>query len=121
MARRRGPLGGRALLLQHADVPGQPLVKEIDYQPDSRRMPHPFVGHQPHLPVVIVARRDAPHEVRLRALHTGTGEELWAIDAPAMTACGPSVVDGRLLWGYGFMLFGDPGPGGLLCLEVGAA
>jgi polyvinyl alcohol dehydrogenase (cytochrome) len=55
---------------------------------------------------------------RMLALHTETGETLWSMDAPAPTACGPSVVDGRLLWGYGFTLFGDPGPGGILALEV---
>lgn len=55
---------------------------------------------------------------RLLALHTETGATLWSMDAPAKTACGPSIVDGRLLWGYGFILFGGPGPGGLLALEV---
>ena len=44
-----------------------------------------------------------------------------AVDAraPAKTACGPSIVDGRVLWGYGFILFGGPGPGGVLAFEVG--
>jgi len=55
---------------------------------------------------------------RLHAFATGTGEELWADDAPAMTACGPSIVDGRVLWGYGFILFGGPGPGGLLAYSL---
>lgn len=55
---------------------------------------------------------------RLLALNTATGEALWTMDAPAKTACGPSIVDGRVLWGYGFILFGGPGPGGILALEV---
>jgi polyvinyl alcohol dehydrogenase (cytochrome) len=54
----------------------------------------------------------------LLALHTETGETLWTMDAPSKTACGPSIVDGRILWGYGFVLFGGPGPGGVLALEV---
>lgn len=55
---------------------------------------------------------------KMLALDTATGETLWSMDAPAKTACGPSIVDGRVLWGYGFILFGGPGPGGILALEV---
>jgi polyvinyl alcohol dehydrogenase (cytochrome) len=57
---------------------------------------------------------------RMLALDTETGTTLWSMDAPAKTACGPSIVDGRVLWGYGFILFGGPGPGGILALEVPA-
>jgi polyvinyl alcohol dehydrogenase (cytochrome) len=53
----------------------------------------------------------------LLALDTETGASLWRMDAPAKTACGPSIVDGRVLWGYGFILFGGPGPGGILAFE----
>lgn len=56
---------------------------------------------------------------RMLALDTGSGRTLWSMDAPAKTACGPSIVDGRVLWGYGFTLFGGPGPGGVLALEIG--
>ncbi len=55
---------------------------------------------------------------RLSALHTQTGEELWGFDAPDKTACGPSIVDGRVLWGYGFVLFGGPGPGGVMSFAI---
>jgi polyvinyl alcohol dehydrogenase (cytochrome) len=55
---------------------------------------------------------------RLVALDTATGKVRWSMDAPAQTACGPSIVDGRVLWGYGFTLFGGPGPGGILALEL---
>ena len=55
---------------------------------------------------------------RLLALDTVDGSTVWSMDAPAKTACGPSIVDGRVVWGYGFMLFGGPGPGGVLALEV---
>lgn len=57
---------------------------------------------------------------KLLALDTDTGEEIWTAQAPAQTACGPSIVDGRVLWGYGFILFGGPGPGGVLAFEVGS-
>jgi polyvinyl alcohol dehydrogenase (cytochrome) len=56
---------------------------------------------------------------RLLALDTVDGTTLWSHDAPAQTACGPSIVDDRLLWGYGFVLFGGPGPGGIQAFEVG--
>jgi polyvinyl alcohol dehydrogenase (cytochrome) len=50
----------------------------------------------------------------LIALDTRSGSRLWTHQAPAKTACGPSIVDGRVLWGYGFILFGSPGPGGVI-------
>jgi polyvinyl alcohol dehydrogenase (cytochrome) len=50
----------------------------------------------------------------LAALDTRTGRRLWTAQAPAPTASGPSIVHGRVLWGYGFILFGSPGPGGLI-------
>lgn len=55
---------------------------------------------------------------RMVAVDVEDGTTLWSMEAPAKTACGPSIVDGRVLWGYGFILFGGPGPGGLLALEV---
>jgi len=57
-------------------------------------------------------------EGRFLALDPATGKTLWSMDGPAKTGCGPSIVDGRILWGYGFILFGAPGPGGVLALEV---
>jgi polyvinyl alcohol dehydrogenase (cytochrome) len=52
------------------------------------------------------------------ALDTSTGIELWRFQAPDKTACGPSIVDSRVLWGYGFILFRGGGSGGLLAFEV---
>lgn len=56
-------------------------------------------------------------EAHLHAFEVSTGKELWKMDAPDKTACGPSIVDGRLVWGYGFILFGGPGKGGVIALE----
>ena len=50
----------------------------------------------------------------LAALDTQTGARLWTYQAPDRTGCGPSIVDGRVLWGYGFILFGPAGEGGVL-------
>jgi polyvinyl alcohol dehydrogenase (cytochrome) len=54
----------------------------------------------------------------MAALDTRNGKELWRYQAPDKTACGPSIVDGRVLWGYGFILFGGPGKGGLMSFTV---
>ena len=54
----------------------------------------------------------------LAALDTQTGARLWTYQAPARTGCGPSIVDGRVLWGYGFILFGPAGEGGVLSFTV---
>ncbi|HEY7137690.1 MAG TPA: PQQ-binding-like beta-propeller repeat protein [Acidimicrobiia bacterium] len=53
------------------------------------------------------------------ALGTRTGTRLWSYQAPDKTACGPSIVDGRVLWGYGFILFGPAGKGGVISFTVG--
>ena len=55
---------------------------------------------------------------QMLALDTGTGETSWSYDAPNQTASGASIVDGRVLWGYGFVLFGGPGPGGVISFSV---
>ncbi|HEV2310634.1 MAG TPA: PQQ-binding-like beta-propeller repeat protein, partial [Acidimicrobiia bacterium] len=52
------------------------------------------------------------------AIDTATGGQLWRYDAPGPVASGPSIVDGRVLWGYGFTLFSGPGPGGILNFAV---
>ena len=54
----------------------------------------------------------------MAALSTPTGRRLWTYRAPAKTASGPSIVDGRVLWGYGFILFGGAGPGGVISFAV---
>jgi polyvinyl alcohol dehydrogenase (cytochrome) len=55
---------------------------------------------------------------RLVAFAVATGEELWSHDAPARTGCGPSIVGGRVLWGYGFTLFDGPGDGGVISFAL---
>src|SRR5262245_64823318 len=55
----------------------------------------------------------------LAALDTRTGAKLWSHEAPAKTGCGPSIVDGRMLWGYGFTLFSGPGDGGVISFALG--
>jgi outer membrane protein assembly factor BamB len=54
----------------------------------------------------------------LAALDTRTGARLWTHTAPARTGCGPSIVRGRLLWGYGFTLFSGPGDGGVISFAL---
>jgi polyvinyl alcohol dehydrogenase (cytochrome) len=54
----------------------------------------------------------------MAALDAATGHELWRRQAPARSASGPSIVDGRVLWGYGFILFGPAGAGGLISFGV---
>jgi len=56
----------------------------------------------------------------LAALDTRTGGRLWTYRAPARTGCGPSIVNGRVLWGYGFSLFSGPGPGGIISFVLGS-
>jgi len=48
-----------------------------------------------------------------------TGRRLWTWDASARTVCGPSIVNGRVLRGYGFTLFSGPGPGGVISFVLG--
>jgi polyvinyl alcohol dehydrogenase (cytochrome) len=55
----------------------------------------------------------------LAALDTRTGARLWTHDAPTRTGCGPSFVNGRVLWGYGFTLFSGPGEGGVISFVLG--
>jgi polyvinyl alcohol dehydrogenase (cytochrome) len=54
----------------------------------------------------------------LAALDTRTGARLWTYVAPDKTGCGPSIVDGRVLWGYGFAFFGAVGQGGVVSFTV---
>jgi polyvinyl alcohol dehydrogenase (cytochrome) len=61
----------------------------------------------------------ATDKATMAALDTRTGRELWRYTAPAPVASGPSIVAGRVLWGYGFTLFGGPGPGGVISFTLG--
>lgn len=80
----------------------------------------------PDLPGKILGPVSAVHGVvfvptdssQLFALDTRTGAQLWTFRAPAQSACGPSIVDGRVLWGYGFTLFSGSGPGGILSFSL---
>jgi polyvinyl alcohol dehydrogenase (cytochrome) len=51
------------------------------------------------------------------ALDSATGEELWRFEAPNSVGAGPAVVDGSVLWGYGFALFEGAGEGGLIAFQ----
>jgi polyvinyl alcohol dehydrogenase (cytochrome) len=55
---------------------------------------------------------------KLLALDVRNGKQLWTTDAPDKTGCGPAVVDGTVLWGFGFTLFRGPGDGGLVSFAV---
>ena len=52
------------------------------------------------------------------ALDASTGEELWRHDAPNQVGSGPTIEDGRVLWGYGYALFDGPGEGGLIAFAL---
>jgi polyvinyl alcohol dehydrogenase (cytochrome) len=54
------------------------------------------------------------------ALDAATGDELWRDEAPNSVGSGPAVVDGMVLWGYGYALFEGAGDGGVLAYSLGA-
>jgi polyvinyl alcohol dehydrogenase (cytochrome) len=54
----------------------------------------------------------------LAALDTSSGKQLWTFTAPNKTGCGPAIVGNRVVWGYGFFLFGGAGAGGVLSFTV---
>jgi polyvinyl alcohol dehydrogenase (cytochrome) len=54
-------------------------------------------------------------------LDVRTGAKVWTFKAPAQVGGGASLVDGRLLWGYGFTLFAGAGKGGIISFAPGAA
>jgi polyvinyl alcohol dehydrogenase (cytochrome) len=54
----------------------------------------------------------------LVALDTRDGKQLWSYDAPAKTGCGPSIVDGNVLWGYGFTFGPGSGTGGVISFRL---
>jgi polyvinyl alcohol dehydrogenase (cytochrome) len=57
----------------------------------------------------------------MTALDTSDGKTLWSYHAPDKVGGGASIVDGRVLWGYGFTLFSGPGQGGVISFAVSAA
>lgn len=56
----------------------------------------------------------------MMAFDTGTGKKLWSFEAPGKIGGGPAIVDGQVLWGYGFILFRGVSEGGLLSFTPGA-
>jgi hypothetical protein len=52
------------------------------------------------------------------ALDVGDGSELFRAVAPNQIGAGPTIIDGHVLWGYGYALFGGPGAGGLIDFTV---
>lgn len=69
------------------------------------------------VPGVAFVGTDAGH---MAALDTGTGKKLWTFEAPAKTGCGPAIVDGRVFWGYGFILFRGTSEGGVMTFTIGS-
>jgi polyvinyl alcohol dehydrogenase (cytochrome) len=57
----------------------------------------------------------------MMALNTQNGKTLWSYSAPDKVGGGPSITNGRLLWGYGFTLFKGPGKGGVISFTVSAS
>jgi polyvinyl alcohol dehydrogenase (cytochrome) len=57
----------------------------------------------------------------MTALAVSNGRTLWSYHAPDKVGGGPSIVGGRVLWGYGFTLFSGSGQGGLISFTVSAA
>jgi polyvinyl alcohol dehydrogenase (cytochrome) len=55
----------------------------------------------------------------MAALDTRNGKILWTFQAPDKVASGPSIVDGRVLWGYGYVFFAGAGPGGVISFTLG--
>lgn len=56
----------------------------------------------------------ATTEGAMLALDGADGTVLWRHDAPNQIGGGPAIIDGRVLWGFGYTLFGPPGAGGLM-------
>lgn len=54
----------------------------------------------------------------MTALDVSNGKTLWSYRAPDKVGGGASIVDGRVLWGYGFTLFSGPGQGGIISFAV---
>ncbi len=56
----------------------------------------------------------------MTALDVSNGKTLWSYHAPDKIGGGASIVNGRVLWGYGFTLFSGPGQGGIISFAVSA-
>jgi polyvinyl alcohol dehydrogenase (cytochrome) len=58
---------------------------------------------------------------QMAALNITDGKVLWTFAAPDKVGGGASIVNGRVLWGYGFTLFKGPGLGGIIDFSISAA
>jgi polyvinyl alcohol dehydrogenase (cytochrome) len=81
----------------------------------SPELPGKIFGPVGAVPGVAFVGTDAK---QMLAFDTQTGEELWNFEAPYQTACGPSIVDGRVLWGYGFSFGPGESVGGVISFTV---
>lgn len=54
------------------------------------------------------------------AFDTAIGKKVWSFDAPGKIGGGPSIVDGHVYWGYGFILFKGTSDGGVIAFTPGA-
>jgi outer membrane protein assembly factor BamB len=57
----------------------------------------------------------------MTVLAVSNGRTLWSYRAPDKVGGGPSIVGGRVLWGYGFTLFSGSGQGGVINFAVSAS
>jgi len=85
---------------------------EIQWQHDVDGMIFAPVSTAPGL--AFVATTDGLFLV----LDAETGDELWAQDVGRPAGGGAVPVDGTVLWGYGYTLFGGPGDGGVFALAA---
>lgn len=81
----------------------------------SSDLPGKMLGPVSAVPGVVFAGTDTG---LMTALDARTGARRWTYEAPDKTACGPSIADGRVLWGYGFTLFGPAGKGGIISFTL---
>jgi polyvinyl alcohol dehydrogenase (cytochrome) len=101
-------------------APGGAEVIALDQATGAVRWRHPLAGQ-------IFAPVSAVHGVAfvgtstglMTALDTRDGTTLWSYQVPGPVACGPSIVDGQVLWGYGYTLFGPGTSGGLISFTMG--
>jgi polyvinyl alcohol dehydrogenase (cytochrome) len=54
----------------------------------------------------------------LLAFDVATGDELFRAAAPNQVGAGPTIIDGHVLWGYGYALFDGPGAGGIIAFGL---
>src|SRR5205814_6371322 len=60
-----GELGGCPFPLELSHVTADAVVEKVDYRTNPWTVADTLVGHQPHRPAMVVARRDALDQVEL--------------------------------------------------------